>query len=307
MNRKIIFLFILLFLVIAISAVYSTLFLQNKNIGSLIENKKAETNTSINAFFDLENKSLYTFISDYSARDEVLRFFSKENPGARAPVFSLPLETYKADAAVLFNNNFGVISSLNNYSKDKNNFHPENISFSREEMARDVSKNKVSHTFAVLDKRVVELFVSQVAPAISNQNNISGGYLLIMKVWDNDYVSYIAKMNGAHFLEQRFSNEKDFFIIHKSLLNLEGRQISDIAFQFPVGNIRKDLGKTVLYLSAPIFVSILALFILSGVLILRKKPKPVEVSNSKTEELKQEFISKISKILKHLSLRLRRL
>ena len=267
--------------VIFAAAAYGIIYLQSKDANALIEQKKVGKSDSINSLIAFQSPAISTFVSEYSARDEVVSLMRKKVPSPEPQRISLPLNNYKAYAAVVYGKDFSVIATALNYSESVGIVDPEKVIFSSATMAADIEKNKISHSFSVLDGKPVEIFVSAIYPKARARtiggaalvNDKPAGYLLAMKVWDSEFVSELSKMAGAPASLKIPGKEpaqnavsRDIFAVKKDLLDLEGKSVAAVEFSYPLGEVKSFTDKTLLSLGVLVLIAFLTVLIISSLL-----------------------------------------
>ena len=242
------------------------IYTQSKFADTLIEERKAGKSENINSLISLNNASVYTFVSEYSAKPEIEAMVRKGVPKTEPPRIILPLGDYKAYAAVLYDKDFGVIATALNYSEKAGIVDPEKLAFSKELTAADTVKNKISHSFSILDGKPVEVFVSAVYPAVpAAADNKPEGYFLTFKVWDDDLLSAFSGILGTTAGIAIPGKEpaatalnRDNFIVKKDLLDVEGKAVATLELAYPLGEARNFAMKTLW----PVGILVISIFVI---------------------------------------------
>jgi|GEM_PF-4195100 len=248
-------------------------YFESKESRGLVERQKAGKSENVSSLLSMNSNSLYTFTSDYCTRAEVTGQLKKKAAVLDGQRISLPLKNYGVYASVVYGKDFEVFTTALNYSEKVGITSPEKVMFSKELVTADISKNGISHSFSILDGKLVELCVAPIYKKIVPlraipENPVADGYFLSMKVWDDSAISELSKTSGAKvFLEMadkpavnKIANETgDTFTVRKDFKDIEGKTIAWVGFDYGMGGLLNSAKRTALAIG---LLAVLALFIM---------------------------------------------
>lgn len=252
------------------------LYYQSKDANALIEEKKAGKSEMIDSLLTLNSATLKTFVSEFSAREDIETLVRKGVPKNGAPRIILPLNSYNAYAAVVYGKDFQPVATALDYSEKVGIADPEKIFFSSATMIADIEKNKVSRSFSILEGKLIEIFASAVSPKSAFMGDGKPeGYFLAFTVWDDNTVSSLSKVlgvpaalsfDGKEPSAQPEAPGENYFTVKKDLLNLEGKPVAQIYATYPLGGVKSFAKKTMLFIGIMALAAFVILLLVSSLL-----------------------------------------
>jgi len=188
-------------------------YVRNKELNLYLKSKYESDKTIIYNVLDFKGASFLNYTIDNALWDEAVEFVRTRDSVWGFENYGISLQTFD-------------LNYFNVYDFDGQLFYaaekpgsPE-LSIGADRVKSWFSDEKTVRTFAYSDQNLFEIFGSAIVPSVDlNYDSLESGYLVAIKLWDEDYISEIEQATGfklkilPHDHGEMYHNESTFEVI----------------------------------------------------------------------------------------------
>jgi PAS domain S-box-containing protein len=235
---------------------------ENQKTQEILVERKIEKLKSFKSTLQSIEKTLEVFAKDYTQWDEMVNFISSKDPAWAYDNIDYSLNTYKANAAWLFDTDFEKVYSANNLNQNTLNKFP----LDKNKIKKILISQKFPHFFIVIKDELVEVRGAPIQPSNDLERKTKpSGYFLAGRVWSEELLKEISLQTSSNVkLKKDFSedvkNEDKFKVtVFEKLLDWN---------EDPIVTIVSISDFSVLKKSAEVFNFQMILFFVFAILVL---------------------------------------
>jgi PAS domain-containing protein len=235
---------------------------ENQKTQEILVERKIEKLKSFKSTLQSIEKTLEVFAKDYTQWDEMVNFISSKDPAWAYDNIDYSLNTYKANAAWLFDTDFEKVYSANNLNQNTLNTFP----LDKNKIKKILTNQKFPHFFIVIKDELVEVRGAPIQPSNDLERKTKpSGYFLAGRVWSEELLKEISLQTSSNVkLKKDFSedvkNEDKFKVtVFEKLLDWN---------EDPIVTIVSISDFSVLKKSAEVFNFQMILFFVFAILVL---------------------------------------
>ncbi|MBI5220022.1 MAG: PAS domain S-box protein [Bacteroidia bacterium] len=227
----------------------------------IADEKRERQKKNIQAVLKFKNKNLAGTVNDYAVWNEMVDFVQNKNQDWAKNNLLYILKFYHIDAVWVFNEKNEMIYHVNKIVGYKNKTIPIPV-----DVLRNINQSRTFIFYIPLQPNLMQICGSTIHP-IEDINRLTEprGYLLMGKVWDNNYLMELGNLTNTkiivkHKISDDIALSKTDFINTFSLNDWSGKKILDMVFikENPFLNIINNVSLNFL-----IYLIILAIIIIS--------------------------------------------
>ena len=208
--------FIIFTITIGVLATIGSLYLgftNLKSVDGLFKSQQQEKETLFDSLNKLKSASLLSYAYDYSYWDDMVSLAQKGNTTGFAKQNIDPsLATYQANVAWVYNQNFSLVYSVNDFSEDKLKEFP----LPTEDLRQAFSNNFFPHFYIKTGSDIIEVAGAPIQPSADIERKTTAlGYFLVARVWDEAYFQEFSDLMGGIVEPGSANTEESFTPINK--------------------------------------------------------------------------------------------
>lgn len=167
--------------------------MEQDRLNSIFRVEEVAWNTAFDKALDLVQRSLETFAYDYTYWDEMVDFLKTSDMEWAKMNINQPLNTYKADAAWVYDKDRALFYSASNIDDVLLKEAP--ISWSA--IGDLFAKSRFCHFYANTSKGLMEIRGATIHPSVDvDRKTEPTGYFFVGRLWDDKYLADLAAITG---------------------------------------------------------------------------------------------------------------
>jgi PAS domain S-box-containing protein len=192
-SRRLIVLSLLLMLVFS-GAFVAQRKLEMGRLSLLMEVEQHNKEEVYDAISKLMSLNLETWASDYSRWDEMVNFIATGDIDWARKNIDISLDTYKANAAWLYNRNSSLVYSIDNLG----NPAQKTLPIPQNDIGKLFAHSPSCHFFTFISTGLMEIYGYVVQPTADMKRETPAlGYFFCGRNLDNEYIENISKLTGT--------------------------------------------------------------------------------------------------------------